>query len=229
MITILMAIYNGSEFFEESFDSILSQTYNEWELIIGINGHPYDSDVYKHIENIVKQRDCKNTIKIIQLPLEIKGKSNTLNEMIKISNCDYIALLDVDDIWFPDKLEKQIPFIQQGYDIVGTKCVYFGELNGIVPDIPIGDFSNFNFLSVNPVINSSFVGKKELCHWNDYGIKDYGIEDYDLWLSLWKNNCSFYNCPEILIKHRIHKSSAFNSKNNSLRIQELIKKYSKSY
>ena len=113
-----------------------------------------------------------------------------------------------------DKLEKQIPFIQQGYDIVGTKCVYFGELNGIVPDIPIGDFSNFNFLSVNPVINSSFVGKKELCHWNDYGIKDYGIEDYDLWLSLWKNNCSFYNCPEMDLRISVKISSYSSSLTN---------------
>jgi glycosyltransferase involved in cell wall biosynthesis len=47
MISILMPIYNGIEFIGESVPTILYQTYKEWELIIGINGHPKDSDVYK--------------------------------------------------------------------------------------------------------------------------------------------------------------------------------------
>ena len=47
MITILMPIYNGIEFIDESVSSILKQTYDKWELLIGINGHPENSEVYK--------------------------------------------------------------------------------------------------------------------------------------------------------------------------------------
>ena len=47
MISILMPIYNGIEFIEESVSSILRQNYDQWELLIGINGHPQNSDVYK--------------------------------------------------------------------------------------------------------------------------------------------------------------------------------------
>ena len=47
MISILMPIYNGVEFIDESVSSILSQTYTDWELLIGINGHPENSEVYQ--------------------------------------------------------------------------------------------------------------------------------------------------------------------------------------
>ena len=55
MISILIPIYNGIEFIEESVSSVLNQTYDQWELLIGINGHPQNSDVYK----IAKEYEIK--------------------------------------------------------------------------------------------------------------------------------------------------------------------------
>lgn len=52
MISILMPIYNGVEFIDESVGSIISQTYTDWELLIGINGHPANSDVYQIAKNM---------------------------------------------------------------------------------------------------------------------------------------------------------------------------------
>ena len=76
MINILMPLYNGIEFIDESVTSIKKQTFKEWELIIGINGHPPNSDVYK------KAKEHENDkIKVIDL-FEIKGKSNALNSML---------------------------------------------------------------------------------------------------------------------------------------------------
>ena len=108
MISILMPIYNGIEFIEESVSSILRQTYKEWELLIAINGHPENSDVYKIAKEYEKKTDKLRVYDFY----EIKGKSNTLNEMIKYCNYNYVALLDVDDIWLPRKLEAQLPFCQ---------------------------------------------------------------------------------------------------------------------
>ena len=209
MITILMPIYNGIEFIDESVSSILEQTYDKWELLIGINGHPENSEVYKIAKTF--EEKSKN-IKVFDF-YNIKGKSNTLNELIKHCNYDYIALLDVYDIWHNQKLEIQSVYLNT-YDVIGTKCVWFGDRSGIVPPIPHCDFSNFNFSVVNPIINSSVILRKKLCYWN--ATFD-GLEDYDLWIRLRKQNKKFYNCPEILVKHRIHKESAFNSggKNNN--------------
>jgi len=217
MISILMPIYNGIEFIHESVPSILEQTYDKWELVIGINGHPENSEIYKTAKNFEEKSD---KIRVIDF-YNIKGKSNTLNEMIKYCKYNYVALLDVDDIWHPQKLEVQSIWLNS-YDVIGSNCIWFGDRPGIVPSIPQYDFSNFNFANVNPIINSSVIIRKELCSWNS----KFDVEDYDLWIRLRLKNKRFYNCSQILVKHRIHNTSAFNSggKNNNM-VPDLLKLY----
>ena len=213
MISILIPIYNGIEFIEESVSSVLRQNYDNWELLIGVNGHPQNSDTYL----IAKKYEKKNAkIRVFDFH-QIKGKSNTLNEMIKYCKYDYVALLDVDDIWHDEKLTVQAQLLNH-FDVIGSKCVWFGNRAGVIPYIPVEDISNFNFASVNPIINSSSIIRKELCHWNENG-----IEDYDLWLRLRKQNKRFYNCKAVLVRHRIHNTSAFNSKGNDDLVPNLLK------
>ena len=217
MISVLIPIYNGIEFIEESVSSVINQTYTEWEIIIAINGHPQNSDVYL----TAKEYENKSPkIRVFDF-YTIKGKSNTLNEMIPYCKYSHIAILDVDDIWHQRKLEFQVPKIQE-YDVVGSKCIYIGDRPGIVPNIPEGNLVNFDFTLFNPIINSSAIIKKDLCYWNE---KNNGVEDYDLWLKLKKQNKLFYNCKEILVKHRIHSESAFNAKGNHNKVEDLLKSY----
>lgn len=216
MISILMPVHNGIEFIDESVSSVLYQSYDKWELIIGINGHEQNSDVYKYakiLENIDQR------IQVIDL-YKIKGKSNALNEMKKYCKYDWICLLDVDDKWLPTKLHSQIIYMSD-YDVIGTRCKYFGDSN-VIPCIPSGNITNFNFFLYNPLINSSCLLKKELAYWDKFHD---GVEDYDLWLSLRKKNKKFYNVNTIQVLHRLHNNSAFNAQGNYLKIKELLKKY----
>jgi glycosyltransferase EpsE len=204
MITVLIPIYNGIEFIHESVSSVIHQTFENWELIIGINGHEENSAVL----NTAKQYEC-DKIRVIDMP-HINNKSTALNEMVKYATYDFIALLDVDDIWMSNKLEIQSAFLNQ-YDVIGTKCVYFGErLCGVIPDIPVEDISGFDFFKTNPVINSSAIIRKEYCLWDG----SLNLEDYDLWLRLRKQGRRFYNCREICVQHRLHQTSAFNNTNS---------------
>jgi len=212
MISILMPIYNGIEFIDESVNSIKKQTYQDWELIIGINGHEKESNIY----DIAKQFEC-GKIKVIDF-FYINGKSNTLNEMLKYSSYPYIALLDVDDLWNENKLEVQSIYLNK-YDVIGSNCIWFGERPGIIPKIPTGDISNYDFTIVNPIINSSVILKKELCLW-----KNCEVEDYELWLRLRNLEKKFFNCADILVMHRIHSDSFFNNTNNKA-ATELVKKF----
>ena len=217
MISILIPIYNGIEFIEESVGSVLDQTFEEWELIIGINGHFEGSAVYL-VAKEYEKRSPK--IKVFDF-FTIKGKSHVLNEMVRFCKYDYIAILDVDDIWHKEKLRIQNKYIGE-YDVIGARCIYFGDKVGTVPYIPLGDISTFDFLRVNPVINSTALIRKELCYWD----KSFdGVEDYDLWLRLLRAGKKFYNCSQILLKHRIHKTSAFNNTNHNF-VPRLIDKYS---
>lgn len=209
-----MPIYNGIEFIDDSVPSILEQTFKDWELLIGINGHPPGSTVYQKAKLYEKDE------RIRVLDLSTKGKSNTLNEMLSYCSYGWIALLDVDDLWLPLKLEKQLPLMSL-YDVIGTHCHYFGERYG-QPDIPTGDLRTHPFLQVNPIINSSCLVKKELCLW-DSSVD--GVEDYDLWLRLWRKKRFFYNLPDALVLHRIHQSSSFNAKGNHLDARDVVDRY----
>jgi teichuronic acid biosynthesis glycosyltransferase TuaG len=238
LISILIPVYNGVEFLEESLKSVFYQTYKNWEVIIGINGYSppnflinniIDSIVNLMIENYeLKNKDDSPRNKVKIICYETIGKPATLNKMIYdcSPNSSYIAILDVDDYWLPKKLEKQIPFLDI-FDIVGTKCQYFGGLSHS-PNIPTGNLSNYDFfINGNPIINSSALIRKEYAHWNE---NEY-LEDYELWLQLSKEKKKFFNINEILVMHRIHSSSYFNS-NKEKGAEELKKfkeKWSKLY
>lgn len=213
MISILIPLFNGIEFLEESVNSVLNQTYTEWELLIAVNGYSQNSSIYLKTKEYEKKSD---KIRVFDF-FFVKGKSNTLNEMIKFCKYNYIALLDVDDIWFSKKLEIQSKLFKYEFDVIGTMCIWFGNINGLIPKLPIGDISNYNFIQKNPLINSSCIIKKELCYWNENG-----LEDYDLWLRLKRDKKKFYNCKKILVKHRIHNESAFNSKGNNNKVNSIL-------
>ena len=215
MITILLPVYNGIEFIDESVNSIINQSYDKWELLIGINGHPQNSNVFLK----AKTFEFDKRIKVYDF-YNIKGKVDTLHELLKCSSFDIISLIDVDDIWLRNKLNKQIEYIKN-YDIVGTNTHYFGELQG-VPSIPFYDISKMNFINSNPLINSSVMLKKDLCYWD----KTFeGIEDYELWLRLRKEGKLFYNLPDILVRHRVHNDSQFNTQNHEIKMNRLKNKY----
>lgn len=212
-----MPIYNGIEFINESVNSVFNQTFQDWELIIGVNGHSENSEVFQIATNGFKSEK----VKVLDL-YTIKGKSNALNEMLKYAKNNWIAILDVDDIWFPTKLEKQLPFLLS-YDVIGTLCQYFGDSSQI-PILPIYDLNTFDFYKYNPIINSSAIIRKDLCYWKE---EWKGIEDYDLWLRLWKLGKKFYNEPSIEVLHRIHNSSAFNANGNSNDVPKLLEWHKK--
>ncbi len=201
LITVLIPLYNGIEFLNEALDSVLSQTFNDYTVLIGINGHPKDSGIEQQIKKNEKT-------KVKWYPT--LGKSNTLNAMIQDTDSDYIAILDADDVWFPTKLEKQVKLLEN-YNVIGTGCYYIQ--NGIKtnnsPKLPFGRVIDFK--SFNPMINSSVIMKKSLAHWNPNTV----IEDYDLWVTLFLQGHKFYNIPECLVYHRLHSKSYFNNGLNS--------------
>lgn len=213
-ITIFIPLYNGIEFLETSLKSVLNQTYSNWKLIIGVNGYPEGSDVFNQAKDLVNNL---NRIQVLDL-YWIKGKVKAMQEMLKYTTSEWIALLDVDDYWTLDKLAEQIKYIDR-YDIIGTKAQYFDLMNDI-PLLPVGDITNFDFLQINPLINSSILIKKKLCLW-----RDIHLEDYDLWLKLRFLNYRFYNIDKILTFHRIHPNSAFNAQGNNNHVAVLKNRY----
>ena len=110
--SILIPLYNGIEFLEEAIDSVQAQTFPNWEIIIGVNGHPQGSEVYKEAKYIVWHADTR--IRVLDLyDLPQKGKSAALNAMLPYTKYSHIAILDADDVWLPKKFEKHFASIQR--------------------------------------------------------------------------------------------------------------------
>ena len=214
-ISILIPLFNGIEFIQECFESVEKQTNKKFEVIIGINGHPHNSETYKYASEYKS-----DIIRIIEY-LDVKGKSKTLNMMVKDAKYDVICLLDIDDKWHPKKLEYQVK-LKSKYDVLGTVCQYFGD-NNIIPKIPLKEIDPDTFLTINPVVNSSCMLNKSDCKW-----RDHILEDYDLWLKLNHQNRTFYNIPYILTYHRIHDKSFFNNSNNDY-VDDLRKEWMLKY
>jgi teichuronic acid biosynthesis glycosyltransferase TuaG len=210
-VSILIPLYNGINFLNECLNSIKSQSYTNWEVIVGVNGHINYSSTF-----LTAKAFESNKIKVIQYPTQ--GKPNTMNEMVKDASHDIICILDVDDYWHPNKLQSQIN-IKPLYDVVGTQCYYVkkGKITNQIPKIALGIVSEF--FSSNPMINSSVMMNKADAWWDNVF-----IDDYDCWFRLHSREKSFYNISEPLVYHRIHTTSFFNGTNNNY-VAELKNKW----
>lgn len=217
-ICILTPVYNGWKYLHQCAASIFAQEQGkvpfEWEWWIGINGHgPTGGEAYR-LALALAQKDRR--IRAVNLE-DVNGKVEALNRLVQLSaiaGAPWIALLDCDDLWAPDKLAKQWDLLAKdasGADGIGTFCYYFGDLQGIGPTgLPSGwiDTRKEAMLSANPILNSSALLKRGCAEWEDR----FGLEDYDLWIRLAAEGKKLYNIPERLLFHRIHKDSAFNGK-----------------
>ena len=202
-ISVLMPIYNGIEFLQESLPSVRRQTHKDWELLIGINGHS-DPKPLLDIAETLRNGDPRVRI----LVQSTKGKSDSLNDLMQYVTGEWVALLDVDDTWDMTKLEEQIKAIRPDIAAIGTQCRYFGDLTGS-PAIPTGYIDPAVLNTLNPIINSSSLTRKEYCHWTN---KWHGIEDYEMWMRISIAGGKLFNIPAVLVSHRIHRDSAFNGK-----------------
>ena len=218
-ISILTPVFNGVEFLHECVRSVKAQTFTDWELWIGVNGHGEDGGEVAQLASQLVLYDPRIHI-VIQGP-PLKGKVESLNHLVSLTTSDWIAILDCDDTWEPLKLEKQVQAIHSHASdaaVIGTFCQYFGELHG-KPSLESGYIDPTILEHYNPIINSSSLIRREYCQWELNDI-NFAMDDYHLWMKMCLSNKKLYNIPEYLVWHRIHKTSAFNSQgqtNDALR------------
>lgn len=107
LVSIITPSYKSKKFIAETIESVLAQTYTKWEMIIVDDVSPDNSN-----EIIEKYTAQDSRIKLIKLEKN-SGPALARNRAIAVANGRYIAFLDADDIWMPEKLTKQISFMQK--------------------------------------------------------------------------------------------------------------------
>lgn len=106
LVSIITPAYNASNHISETIDSVIAQTYENWEMII-VN----DCSIDNTLEIIKKYASNDNRIKVVDLPKN-GGAANAWNEAFKIMEGRYVAFLDSDDLWINKKLEEQLKFMK---------------------------------------------------------------------------------------------------------------------
>ncbi|WP_315370973.1 glycosyltransferase family 2 protein [Streptococcus suis] len=208
VVSIVMPTFNCGAFISETIESILVQTYIKWELII------VDDQSTDNTKNIVNKY-CEADRRIKYHVLEKNsGAAVARTEAIKLSKGEYIAFCDADDLWFPEKLEKQLNFMKDNniyfsstsYEKIDEKSRELGKTvksvakvsyNRLLLDCPVGNST--------VMYNVSKMGKFEVPNLRKRN-------DDALWLKMLKVEPYIYGMPEILMKYRIRKGSISRNK-----------------
>jgi len=214
LISVILPVYNAELYLKEAIESILNQTYENFELIILNDGSSDDS---------LKIINSFNDDRIILINRENKGLVYTLNEGINLAKGKYIARMDADDISLPERFEKQIKLIEENsLDICGGHFLLIDEKNNIngLNLTPLSHETCFlSLVSKVPFAHPSIMIRKDFLTKNNllYGQSKYKIaEDLDLWIRMYEKGAIFGNVNDIIFKYRVLESSLSRVNNNGI-------------
>jgi len=208
LVTIVTANYNCENFIEDTIDSILVQTYKEWELII-----VDDLSTDRSVEVIKSYAQKDNRIKLLLLDKN-SGAAVARNRAIEEASGRYIAFLDSDDLWEKTKLEKQLAFMQENsYDFTYTNYNLIDESNSRYGNT----FKAKKESSYHDLLKTCSIG----CLTVIYDTKNLGKvfmplilkrQDYGLWLKILKKIDKAYCLDESLAVYRTRQNSISSNK-----------------
>jgi glycosyltransferase involved in cell wall biosynthesis len=202
-----MPVYNTAKYLNEAIDSILNQTYKDFEFII-IDDCSTDGSL-----DIIK---TYSDDRIILIENETnKGYVYGLNYALSFAKGKYIARMDSDDISLPNRFKRQFYLLENNTWV--TICGTFMEKihNSEQINYPISHNEiKVRFLENSCLSHPTVMFRKSFIIDNNliYDEKMIPTEDYDLWTKMSCNNAYFFNIPERLVKYRIHKNQITNIK-----------------
>lgn len=199
LVSIIIPCYNLAQYLPETLDSVLAQTYQNWEGIIVNDGSVDDTE---KIAKLYLSKD-KRFKYIYQ---KNQGVSSARNNGIRNSLGNYILPLDADDFIAPQYLEEAVKIFNQDNDIRIIHCNYqnFGEIKSKV----YPKYSIKKLLTENMIVCTSFFKRKDFDNTKGYN-EDmmHGIEDWDFWLTLLSSGGKVYKIPKFYFFYRIRSNS----------------------
>ena len=205
LVTVLMTVYNGAEYLNASVQSIINQTFEDFEFLI-INDCSTDDSI-----KIIKSfNDKRITIHNNEKNL---GQTKSLNIGLKLVKGKYVARMDADDMAFPLWLEKLLKFFEkhQEYAAIGSQAIVIDSTGKRKKTRTVpGSYHEifFRIFFDSPMNHVSVLLNKELILRNGGYDEEFKItQDYELWSSLIRNNYSITNIPDTLVSYRVHENS----------------------
>lgn len=217
LVSVVMPVFNSELFVKEAIESILNQTYEDFELIIINDGSTDKSDFIIKEFNDPRIRYVNNSTN--------KGIVSTINEGILLSNGKYIARMDADDIALPSRFIKQVEFLEANpnYKLCGSRAIAINKdgeqihkLNRPTKTDKIKVFNFFRNAFIHPTIMADATLLKSIGFTEDYKY----AEDY-FTFSQFAMNYNVANLKEPLLLYRLHNESITSKKNKEMIESEL--------
>lgn len=218
LVSVLMGIYNCASTLEEAVDSILHQTYENWELIMCDDCS--SDDTYETALRIARKdgriRVLKNEKNLTLAP--------TLNHCLREAKGEFTARMDGDDICPADRFQKEVDFLNENpqYALVSGSMEMYDE-NGVFRVVRYApDPEPKDFLNRSPFCHAACMMHRRVLE--DLGGYDTSekvnrVEDYDLWIRLYEKGYKGHNLPDVLYRMRDDRN-AFSRRKFKYRINE---------
>ncbi len=221
LVSIIMPAYNCADYIAESIRSVQNQSYRNWELIVAD-----DKSTDGTVNTVRSIAASDNRIHLLETDVNL-GPAAARNRAINTAQGDYIAFLDSDDIWFPDKLRRQIDFMEQtGYEFTYTayeKIDECGERMGIIVSAPKSVTYSSMLYQGDPIGNLTVI--YDASKLGKFYVPDIRKRnDFALWLKMMRECDRAYGLNEVLAKYRVRAGAI-----SSTRKSELLKYYWKLY
>ena len=208
LVSVIMPTYNCGRFITETIESIQAQTYENWEIVIVDD---CSTDDTKTIVDALMEKDAR--IKYHCLKTN-SGAAVARTQAMKLAEGEYMAFCDSDDLWMPDKLERQFAFMQENghafsctaYEQIDEqsnrlnrviKTVEKTDYNRLLLDCPVGNSS--------VMYNAGVMGKFEVPNIRKRN-------DDALWLQMLKKEKYIWGMPDVLMRYRIRTNSISSNK-----------------
>ena len=201
MISIVLPTYNGERFLEQSIDSIVSQTFSNWELII------VDDCSKDHTLEIAKRYEaCDRRIRVIHNQTN-KRLPASLNIGFREARGDYLTWTSDDNIYYPDALEVMNSYLQDNkdYPMVCTGMSLIDDTDNV-----IGEYGKYDETEMyyNACVGACFLYRTEVVSKiGEYDEGRFGIEDYEYWLRILEKYGKIGFIDSVHYSYRLHDGS----------------------
>lgn len=207
LISVLMPVYNGEKYLREAIDSVLAQTYSNFELLL-INDGSIDSSkeiILSYTDPRIRYIENEQNLKLIA----------TLNKGIDLAKGEYIARMDADDYCSPKRFEKQMAFLQKHSDIDfcsvwGNVVTEDGREIGKLKGIDAPELINCSLFFTNPINHPGLLCRTQILKTNKYKNCTHA-EDMELWITLRDQGYKMANIPKLLYTYRWYESNVSNT------------------
>ena len=208
LVSVIMPCYNMASYVSDSIKSVIAQTYPHWELLI-VDDASSDETV-----NIIKSYAQADSRIKFAIKKQNSGISDTRNQCIQMAQGQFLAFLDADDIWHPEKLEKQLSFML-AKNIGFTYSTYdWIDEDGKIMNKFINTIGNLDYKTYlrNTIIGCSTVMVNKAITGDVFVPKFRTSEDTATWLDILRKGLMAYAIDESLVSYRIRRKSASSNK-----------------